>query len=210
MRGLDDLVRTGKILYPAISDTPAWVIAQSNTMADLRGWSPFVANQVEYNLLQREAERDLIPMSKAFDIAVVAWSPLSRGQLTGKYLQESDAARGRMDTTKAPPPDSRQRAIIETVVRIASEIDATPAQVALAWTIARNTIPIIGATKLSQLDSNIAALDVALNDAQMNELAKVSAIDRGFPHNFPVAARPTVYAGFHDRLVMHREQGEKP
>lgn len=87
MRAFDDLVRQGKIFYAAISDTPAWRVAQANTIADLRGLSPFVGLQVEYSLLQRTPERDLLPMSKIFDIAITAWAPIAGGALTGKYLK---------------------------------------------------------------------------------------------------------------------------
>src|SRR5215475_2977779 len=85
MRGLDDLVRAGKVLYVGISDAPAWWIAQANTLAHLRGWSEFIAMQIEYSLIERTVERELIPMAKALNVGVTAWSPLAGGVLTGKY-----------------------------------------------------------------------------------------------------------------------------
>lgn len=84
MRALEDQVRAGKILYVGVSDTPAWIVSQANTMANLLGWSPFIALQVEYSLIQRDAERDLLPMAEAFDIGVTTWAPLGGGVLTGK------------------------------------------------------------------------------------------------------------------------------
>jgi len=96
MRGLDDLVRQGKILYAGISDAPAWWVAQTNTLAELRGWSRFVGLQIEYSLIQRTVERELIPMAKALNLSVTAWSPLANGVLTGKYHGEGKAEAGRM------------------------------------------------------------------------------------------------------------------
>jgi aryl-alcohol dehydrogenase-like predicted oxidoreductase len=90
MRALDDMVRKGKILYVGISDAPAWLISQANTLADLRGWTPFTGLQIEYSLLQRTAERDLLPMANALDIGVTAWSPLAGGFLTGKYYNKKN------------------------------------------------------------------------------------------------------------------------
>ena len=207
MRGLDDLVRAGKILYPAISDAPAWVIAQCNTIADLRGWSPFVANQVEYSLLERAAERDLIPMSRTLDIAVVAWSPLGRGLLTGKYLDAGQGKRGRIDTTKTPVPEGQRREIVEAVVALARDLGRSPAEVALAWVRQQGTIPIVGATSVAQLDANIACLDLVLDADQLAGLDALSAIEKGFPHEFHVKNRGTVFGGFFDRLDRHREHG---
>src|SRR6266404_629819 len=101
MRGLDDLVRVGKVLYTGISDAPAWWIAQSNTLAHLRGWSPFIGLQIEYNLIERTVERELVPMAKALNLGLTAWSPLARGMLTGKYhghaASEESTEPGRMN-----------------------------------------------------------------------------------------------------------------
>src|SRR5712664_1214646 len=105
MRGLDDLVRAGKILYAGISDAPAWWIAQANTLAELRGWTQFIGLQIEYSLIERTVERELIAMAKALNIGVTAWSPLARGVLTGKYhghaSSEASAEPGRMRSDMA-------------------------------------------------------------------------------------------------------------
>jgi aryl-alcohol dehydrogenase-like predicted oxidoreductase len=96
MRGLDDMVRQGKVLYVGISDAPAWWIAQANTLAELRGWTKFTGLQIEYNLIERTVERELVPMKKALNLGVLAWSPLARGVLTGKYHGDGKADGGRM------------------------------------------------------------------------------------------------------------------
>src|ERR1044072_2199611 len=94
MRGLDDLVRAGKVLYVGISDAPAWWIAQANTLAQLRGWSPFIGLQIEYSLIERTVERELVPMAKALNVGVTAWSPLAGGVLTGKYQNRATGQSG--------------------------------------------------------------------------------------------------------------------
>src|SRR6195256_2652311 len=110
MRGLDDLVRQGKVLYVGISDAPAWWIAQANTLAYLRGWSPFIGLQIEYNLIERTIERELVPMAKALNLGLTAWSPLARGMLTGKYHGHGSSERGRMnnDTMKGLIPEKQR------------------------------------------------------------------------------------------------------
>src|SRR5205807_369388 len=109
MRGLDDVVRAGKVLYTGISDAPAWWIAQANTLAQLRGWSPFIGLQIEYSLIERTVERELIPMAKALNLGLTAWSPLSGGVLTGKYHGSASAEPGRMssDMMKQFMPDEQ-------------------------------------------------------------------------------------------------------
>ena len=130
MRGFDDLVRQGKILYAGISDTPAWWIAHSNTLAQFRGWSPFVALQIEYSLIERTVERELIPMALAYEMAVTPWAPLAAGILTGKYTS------GVEKTTRGGKISDERRQIAEAVVAVAKEIEAKPSQVALAWLLA--------------------------------------------------------------------------
>jgi aryl-alcohol dehydrogenase-like predicted oxidoreductase len=192
LRGLDDLVRQGKVLYVAISNTPAWQISRMQTIADLRGWSPLVALQLEYNLVERTGERDLIPMAKELGLGTVLWSPLAGGVLTGKY--------SRQDLTTPPSDQSesvrksfnvalggvteRALAIVDVVKEVADELGRTPAQVGLAWTLQNPgvTAPIIGARTAAQLQENLGALDVDLTPSQVARLDEVSAIDLGFPH----------------------------
>ena len=182
MRALDDMIRKGKILYAGISDAPAWLISQANTLADLRGWTPFTGLQVEYSLLQRTAERDLLPMANALDIGVTAWSPLAGGLLTGKYYnkknetevrqkQEQNASeQGRLIVVSSRSGDpvnivfkDKDMLIIEEVSKIANEIGCTPGQIALNWIRqqqkGRNRIiPIVGARNAYQIKENLECL----------------------------------------------------
>jgi aryl-alcohol dehydrogenase-like predicted oxidoreductase len=184
MRALDDLVRSGKVLYVGVSDWPAWEIAQANTAAELRGWTTFVALQSRYNMLERTPERDLIPTADAFDLAVVAWGPLAEGRLTGKYRRggqgrlRDDAEEGIFQHSWSGPDET-----VDLVVQIAGELGCTPAQVALAWLAARrgNIIPLVGATSVAQLEENLAA--IKLDNDQLRVLDKASAPSLGFPHD---------------------------
>lgn len=197
MRGFDDLVRSGKVLYAGISDTPAWQIARMQTLADLRGWAPLVALQIEYSLIQRSVEQELLPMAEALGLGVVAWSPLGSGVLTGKY----SAA----DLTKAEPPEAtpggsrrnvalingaltpRSLNIAGEVAAVAAELSHSAAQVALAWLLQRpaaGAMPIVGARTLDQFEHNLAALDLALPAEALARLDAISAVAPAFPHDF--------------------------
>ena len=184
MRAFDDLVRMGKVLYIGISDSPAWIVSQANTLATLRGWTPFIGLQIEYSLKERTPERELLPMAKALNIGVTAWSPLGGGVLTGKYNQPNPVD-GRLSMTDQPfQIFDRDLKIAETVLEIAREIGKSPAQVALNWLRNRpnSVIPIIGARKLSQLQDNLACVDFNLTGEQLQRLDNISAISLGFPH----------------------------
>jgi aryl-alcohol dehydrogenase-like predicted oxidoreductase len=200
LRGMDDLVRQGKVNYVAISDTPAWIIAKGNTLAELMGWSPLIALQIEYSLIARTAERELIPMAKHFGMTVTPWAPLGGGALTGKYL------RGEQGRVK---PDSKRRndkaiEITKVVMAIADELGVSPGNVALKWTMQQgfHCIPIVGATKLSQLEDNLKTVDVTLNDDHLKRLDEASAIDLGFPGEFfrEDAVKMNTFGGFYDRV----------
>jgi aryl-alcohol dehydrogenase-like predicted oxidoreductase len=185
MRALDDQVRLGKVLYVAVSDWQAWEVSRAQTMAELRNWSPFIALQTQYSLLERTPERDLLPMCEALGLSVVAWSPLARGVLSGKYLDPN--ATGRVTVTGGHTAmDARAEAIVRDVVAVASELGATPSQVALAWLLCRRTpvTPIIGATTEEQFAENLGALDVELSVEQVERLDAASAIEHGFPHDW--------------------------
>ena len=205
LRGLDDLVRAGKVLYVGISDTPAWVVSQANTIAELRGWSRFVALQIRYNLIDRTAERDLLPMARAFDMAVTPWSVLSAGVLTGKYNQ-SQAVEGRMTQWGDIP--ERDLAIAAEVVKMAQEIGKTPSQVALNWVRQQpgNIIPIVGARKLAQIEDTLGALDFTLTAEQIARLNAVSQFELGFPHDFLASdgVRDVVFGGTYAQVDNHR------
>lgn len=189
MRAFDDLVRAGKVLYIGIADTPAWIVSQANTIATLRGWTPFVGLQVEYSLRERTPERDLLPMAHAFDIGVTAWSPLGSGVLTGKYnknTQSSESEARRADSAEFVQLSERDLRIAQEVVAIASEIGCAPSQVALNWLRQQpgGVIPIIGSRKVPQLEENLACINFALTNEQMQRLNEVSKIELGFPHDF--------------------------
>jgi aryl-alcohol dehydrogenase-like predicted oxidoreductase len=208
MRGLDDLVRAGKVLYTGISDAPAWWIAQANTLANLRGWSPFVGLQIEYSLIERTVERELIPMAKAFNIGVTAWSPLAGGVLTGKYHGHGSSEQARMTTDMAKgfmPEPVRSGRIVAAVKSVSDETGRGMAQVALAWLRYRPVpvIPIIGARKLSQLQDNLASFELTLSADQLKTLDEASAIELGFPYDLYAKPLPRAicYGGLRDQIL---------
>lgn len=182
MRGLDDLVRSGKVLYVGISDTPAWVVSQANMLADLRGWSRFAALQIEYSLGMRDPERDLLPMARMTDIAVAAWGILSGGELTGKYSQP--ASEPRRSDSAAP----EMVKLGETVAKIAKQAGRSPAQVASNWVRQQQPkatiIPILGARTEKQIADNLACLEFELTPEQLRALDEAAPIRLGFPHDF--------------------------
>jgi aryl-alcohol dehydrogenase-like predicted oxidoreductase len=189
MRAFDDLVRQGKILYAGVSDMPAWVVAQANTLADLRGWTPFVGLQVEYSLIERTPERELLPMAASLGLGITAWSPLAGGVLTGKQLEPGGAKESRQadpGMKQFMTPNARKEAIAREVVAVSRECVHSPAQVALAWLRQRSTpvIPIIGARKLAQVKDNLASVDMRLELSLVQRLDSVSQIELGFPGDF--------------------------
>ena len=184
-----------------ISDTPAWQVARMQTMADLRGWSPLVALQIEYSLIERTVERDLIPMAAELGLGVIPWSPLASGVLAGKYnradLDGGGGSAEAIGTRKSLAAangalSERGLAIADVVKKVAADIGATPSRVALAWTMHNPavTAPIIGARTPAQLADNLGALEVRIPDDALASLAEASAIQLGFPHEF--LARPTI------------------
>ncbi len=185
MRGLDDVVRAGKVLYVGISDAPAWWIARANTLAECRGWTPFVGLQIEYNLIERTPERELLPMADALGVGVTAWSPLASGLLTGKYAKGSTEEKRLEKAPSFQKQSERNLAIANAVVEVAKEAGKSPAQVALNWLRARaGVIPIIGARKFSQFEDNMHCLDWSLDARHVARLDEVSRIELGFPLDF--------------------------
>jgi aryl-alcohol dehydrogenase-like predicted oxidoreductase len=200
LRGLDDLIRQGKITYAAISDTPAWQVAKGNTLAELMGWSQFIALQVEYSLIQRTPERELIPMAKHFGMTVTPWAPLGGGVLSGKYLR-GEQGRIKPESRRL---DDRSVNITKAVVAIADELGVSPSHVALQWTMSKgfSCIPIVGATKVDQLEQNLKTIGVTLTKEHLQKLDEVSSIDLGFPGEFfkEDAVRMNSFGGFYDRV----------
>lgn len=186
MQGLHHLVQQGKVLYTGVSNVPAWWIAKANTTAEFRGWTPFSALQIEYSLIERTVERDLIPMAKDYGMAVTAWGPLASGILTGKYRQTGSEEQKRLDTAPFKDVSERNLSIADEVVKIADETGHSPAQVAINWVRQQDEriIPILGARTVNQLQDNLNCLDFELSEQHINRLNEISAIDPGFPHDF--------------------------
>lgn len=210
MRAFDDLVRQGKVLYTGVSDAPAWWVAQANTLAEWRGWSPFVGLQIEYSLLERTVERELIPMAQALGLTVTAWSPLKGGMLSGKYHRQDDAGakEGRFATETMQQflgERERQDRVVETVRQVSEQTGRSMAQVALAWLRTRDVtvIPIIGARRMAQLEDNLASLTLTLPAEQVKALDAASAIEPGFPENMYrlEMANQLRFGGMRERIV---------
>jgi aryl-alcohol dehydrogenase-like predicted oxidoreductase len=199
MRALDDVVRAGKVLYIGMSNAPAWKIAQANTLADMRGWTPFVALQMQYNLVERAIEREFVPACAELNIGQMPWSPLAAGVLTGKY-NRIEGQNTQLDESLRKP---RQEKSVKTpaleiaaeVQRVAAELDRSAAQVSLNWLLSRPTVvsPIIGARTLAQLDDNLGALDFELSCEQRERLDQVSAISLGYPYSYLTAKSVSSY-----------------
>lgn len=204
MRGLDDLARMGKVHYIGVSDTPAWIVAQTNTLAALKNWTSFIGLQIEYSLVERTPERDLLPMAKAFDMAITPWAALGSGVLTGKYLKNES---GRLKENSLKRSDQNAD-IVKVVVEIAHEIGVSPAQVAINWTRQQRDqviIPIIGVSKLHQLEDNLKCINFELPSEIVARLNEVSAIELGFPHDFLKRAQANIYGDNLEKIDNHRK-----
>jgi aryl-alcohol dehydrogenase-like predicted oxidoreductase len=205
VRGLDDLVRSGKILYAGLSDFPAWRVATAATLAELRGWAPIAAVQLEYSLVERTAERELLPMAAAFDLGTVGWSPLGGGLLTGKYRAGTTEGRlsglGTLVRTENSP---RETAILDALQAVATELEASPTQVAIAWLRERaarsstSLIPILGPRTREQLDATLGALQLAPSAEQLARLEAASTVAPGTPHEQIAGQLPAVLGGHPD------------
>jgi aryl-alcohol dehydrogenase-like predicted oxidoreductase len=209
MRAFDDLVRQGKILHAGVSDMAAWSVARANTLAELRGWTPFVGLQIEYSLIERSVERELIPMADALGLSVTAWSPLAGGILTGKYAGGTTDAEARMHSDMMKSlnrADGRTEVVVAELQAIAREVGRSPAQVALAWLQHRPVpiIPIVGARKLEQFRDNLASLELELAAPHVQRLDTVSQVELGFPHDFyeNEMVKGLVYGGMRNQLVV--------
>lgn len=181
MRGLDDLIRAGKVHYIGFSDTPAYIVAKANLLADLQSLSPVVAIQVPYNLMRRDPERELLPMAKEEDVAVTAWGLLGGGVLTGKY-RLADAEK-RYDSAS-----EEGMAIADKIVEIGKQIGHSPSQIAINWVRQQQNkaqlIPILGVRSLEQLKDNLGVLDFELSPDQLDEISEISDFKVGFPRSF--------------------------
>lgn len=201
LRGLDDLVRQGKVHYIGISDTPAWVVSRMNTMAELQSWTRFVGLQIEYSLIARTPERELLPMAKALDLTVTPWGAIGGGVLTGKYLKGDGV--GRVPDSSARRSD-RATAIATEVVKIAEKMGVPPVQVAINWTRQRDqsVVPIVGARRPDQLLETLGCLENPISAEDLAHLNAVSAIEMGFPHEFLNGyAKDVIFGGTQDLIT---------
>jgi aryl-alcohol dehydrogenase-like predicted oxidoreductase len=204
-RGLDDLVRQGKVNYVAFSDTPDYIVAEANARAELMGWSRFIGMQVPYSLLDRAVERSILPMAKHWDMAVLPWGLLEAGILTGKFLNKVDDPT-RLDQEKLKLGEKSLK-VVNEVQRIAEEVGKPMSQVAINWVRQQpkaQMIPILGARSEDQLKNNLGVLDWKLTDEQWKRLDDISAIDMGFPHGF-LDGNHYIYGATYDKIDNHRK-----
>ncbi len=198
LRALDDLVRAGKVRYLGFSDTPAWKLAQAQTTSHFRGWAPLVALQIEYSLLERTVEGELVPAAHELGLGITPWSPLKGGVLTGKYTRANagtvKADRGAMVNANLT---DKAYTVIDALVAIGKELATTPASVALAWLLGRPgvTSPIFGARSLAHLEANLSALTVALTPSQRAKLDELSTPELPFPAKFMARAGSYMHGG---------------
>jgi aryl-alcohol dehydrogenase-like predicted oxidoreductase len=208
LRGFDDLVRAGKILYAGLSNFPAWRVSRGALLADVRGWAPVVGIQVEYNLADRSIERELLPMADALGLGCALWSPLSAGFLTGRHRISAEGVRKSVRAITRSEKSPRDTAIIDALFAIGTESGTTPTHVAIAWlrakarSAASTRIPILGPRTLEQLQPALEALNLDLDAAQVSRLDAASAFDRGVPHEMVEhpASRAKLFADVYDRF----------
>jgi aryl-alcohol dehydrogenase-like predicted oxidoreductase len=186
MAALETLVQSGKVRYIGVSDTPAWKIAEANMIARFRGWSAFIGLQIEYSLLERSVEQELVPMALEFGLGITPWSPLKSGALSGKYTRHNA---GQLKGDRGVLLDSflgeTTYAVVDELSAIATAHDSTAARIALAWLAGRPAVTsiIIGARRMAQLEDNIEALDVELTQEERARLDKLTQPKFGFPQN---------------------------
>ena len=197
LRAMDDLVTSGKVRYLGVSDLPAWKIAEAHTLMHFRGWSPFIAVQLEYSLLERTVEGELTPMALEMGLGVMPWSPLKRGWLSGKYTRANANALTSAHASLIGAPAERDYAIIDVLLEIAAQQNATPSAVALAWVQSRPGVvsTLIGARSVLQLRDNLMGLEVKLTDEHINALNAASVPTLNFPAKYASLASDLAFAG---------------
>ncbi|MFN2197206.1 MAG: aldo/keto reductase [Anaerolineales bacterium] len=204
LRAADDLVRAGKVLYFGFSDTPAWVVSHAVAKAEDLGWTRPVAMQIPYSVAGRDVERDVLPMARAYDLAILPWGLLAGGVLTGKYSQAENGAPRRESEVSA-----RGLRLGEAVREIAAEVGRSASQVAINWVRQQpgNVIPILGARTVAQIEDNLACLDFRLSEAQMAKLDEIAEFKVGFPNSFLKGGhvRGLIFGDTFARLENHRE-----
>jgi aryl-alcohol dehydrogenase-like predicted oxidoreductase len=202
LRGLNDLISNGKVLYIGISDTPAWIVSKANAIAEERGWHRFEGLQIEYSLIERTVERELLPMAEDFGMTVTPWAPLAGGLLSGKYLKNRKAGRIQEGSIRL---SKRNVKISEAVVEVAEKIGTTPSQVAMKWIMQNHPkmVPIVGARKTEQIIDSLHSLEIEIPSKQMEKLEEASKVELGFPHEFyskePI--KDIIYGGTQNDIV---------
>lgn len=213
LRGLDDQVRAGKILYIGFSNFPAWRISYASLLADLRGWTPVAGIEIEYNLIERTPDRELLPMAEALGLGVAYWSPLAGGTLTGKYRSDIKDPNTRKEKwfghLVRNEATERETAILDALDRIAAQTGTRMGDVALAWLRQKddhttvNSVTILGPRTPDQFEANIASQKLTLDVAQLRELDSVSAVQPGYPHEIISKFHPAMFASGSGRVKQH-------
>jgi len=182
MRGLNDLVSSGKVHYLAVSDTPSWLVAQMNTLAKERGWAQFICYQGKYHLGERDVEREILPMCREMGLGFVSWGILGQGKYTGRYKKGEGDTGGERKWLKMT---DRDYDIAEVVQQIAKEVDRSPSQICIAWMLAQpNNYPLIGVRTMKQFEDTLNAISLKLTEDQIQRINSVATIEMGWPHNF--------------------------
>lgn len=196
MSALNDLVTSGKVRYIAISDTPAWKISQAQVISHFRGWSSFIGLQIEYSLLERTSEGELIPMAEEMGLGIMPWSPLKQGILTGKYTRDN---KGEKQSERYDDPEFSEKTynIIDRLIEVSKKKNATPTDIALAWVISRPgvTSTLMGVRTMQHLTSNLNALSIELTKEEIYYLDEISKPELNFPIPFLEGARNVAHAG---------------
>ncbi|MEL7433161.1 MAG: aldo/keto reductase [Chloroflexota bacterium] len=212
MRAMDDLIRQGKVMYVAASDTPAWIFSEANTRAELMGWSRFLGIQAPYSLLRRDLERAILPAARHHNMAVLPWGILGAGILTGKFLADFDEP-SRVNPKVMENLGEDKVAIVREVVAIAEEVGKPAAQVAINWVRQQQhraqIIPILGARTQAQMEDNLACMEWELSQDQLDRLDTVSDFDLGFPFTFTYS-NPFVYGDTFDKLDIPAQHRQVP
>jgi aryl-alcohol dehydrogenase-like predicted oxidoreductase len=195
----DDLIGAGKILYGGFSNFPAWRVSRAQTMAETRGLASIVGVQVEHSLVERTAERELLPMADAFGMGAALYSPLGGGFLTGKHRIGQSAREG----VVYREDDERRSAILDAVVELSAAVGVSPGELAIAWQrrshrSSSTLVTIAGPRTVDQLDDYLRAIDLELTPEIVNRLDEVSAISLGAP--FDSVGGPTDLGDDPDRL----------
>lgn len=183
VRGFEDLVRAGKVLYTGFSNFPAWRVSAAVVLAEARGWIAPAAVQFEYSLVERTADRDIIPMARAYGLTPFGWSPLGGGLLTGKYRRGEEGRLQKLGVVIRKEDDDRTTATLDALIAIAADMGKTPGQIALAWSLHRGILPLLGPRTPQHLADNLGALDITLGEDALARLEQASAIALGAPHD---------------------------